>query len=94
MRFIDFSCVSRSQFVAWTFALLIAFTISLAVAAEPSAQSILDRSQVAMTPPIRYRICTDGVDLLVYQKILSDGSLAMRTEASCASRNYQSHAGR
>jgi hypothetical protein len=58
------------------------FAAAQQAATQPTAQEVLEKSQAAMAPPIRYRIRTNGVDMLVSQKMLSDGSLVSRTETS------------
>jgi hypothetical protein len=49
-------------------------------AQEPSAEEIKAKSQQAMSQPLRYTIVCNGVEMLVYQKALSDGSIAMLTD--------------
>ncbi len=49
-------------------------------AEEPSADEILKKSQEAMQPPIQYRIHSANGDLMVSQKKMPDGTIAIRTE--------------
>jgi hypothetical protein len=53
---------------------------SSADAAELTPDEILHRSKEAMKPPIRYRKISEGATTLVCQKVLSDGSAAIRIE--------------
>jgi hypothetical protein len=54
----------------------------VASANELTADEILQRSKDAMQPPIRYRTISQGGSTLVFQKMLSDGSMATRREQS------------
>lgn len=50
-------------------------------AQDLSAEEIIAKSQHAMGQPLRYTITSgDGVEMLVYQKALPDGSMAMLTD--------------
>lgn len=53
-----------------------------AVAAEPSAAEILAESKAAMTQPMQYHLLTSGVEAVVYQKKLPDGSMASLSDTS------------
>ena len=53
-----------------------------AVAAEPSAAEIVEASKAAMSQPLRYRVLAGGTEMVVYQKTLSDGSLAQLVDMS------------
>jgi hypothetical protein len=55
--------------------LLVGFTL-----AEETAQEIIDKSTAAMAAPIRFRLITNGVESVVYQKKMSNNVLAMRME--------------
>jgi hypothetical protein len=55
---------------------------SEASAAEPSAAEIMAASKAAMSQPLKYRIVASGVEMVVYQKTLPDGSVASLTDLS------------
>ena len=74
--------VGKALCVTLMMAIVCVADLSLAVAAQPSAQEILDKSQKAMGPPIQYRMRTGMIELMVYQKVQSNGSLACRTEST------------
>ncbi len=67
----------------WIVALLFVFAsrVECSLSAE-SAQEIADKSHDAMAPPFQYRIVTDGVESVVYQKQLSNDVLATRLETA------------
>ncbi len=54
---------------------------SQAADAPMSADDILEKSQKAMQPPIKYLIRTSGIDMHVSQKLMPDGSITSRTES-------------
>ncbi len=45
-----------------------------------SAGDILTRSNAAMTAPLKYRLITNGGEMVTYQKMLPDGSMASLSE--------------
>lgn len=51
-------------------------------AAEPSAAEIMAKSQAAMSQPLKFRQIAGDVEMVVYQKPLPDGSLAILMDMS------------
>ena len=74
---------SANMFCAALASALFAVTIfPQEVAAEPSAAEILVASKVAMSRPLKYRLISGGVETVVYQKMLPDGSMAILSDTS------------
>lgn len=67
--------VRRILGVLWLYGVLVGITL-----AEETAQEIIDKSAVAMAAPIQFRLMTNGVESVVYQKKMSNDVLAMRME--------------
>lgn len=57
-------------------------------AAQESAEDVLDKCMAVMGPPIQYRLQFRGLESLVQQKVLPDGSFASRIEFSAAKANF------
>ena len=73
--------VNRWLSISLAVALVCATSFSTpAWADEASADDILSQSQKAMQPPIQYRIHSSTGDMFVSQKIMPDGTIAIRTE--------------
>jgi hypothetical protein len=73
---------SRLYFlIAWAFFCQIQSPPNIA-AEEFTADEVLKRSREAMKPPIRYRSVSRGISTLVCQKVLANGTIATRLEAS------------
>jgi len=56
------------------------------MAAELTAQEILDKSKAAMAPPIQYRMKCGGVESVVSTGRAADGTVATRSDAIIAGR--------
>lgn len=56
-------------------------------AAELTAEEIMARSETAMSQPLQYAsVLSDGTEMIVYQKILSNGSMARLTNFPATKR--------
>ena len=51
-------------------------------AGEPSAAEIMAASKAAMSKPLKFRIIMNGIEMVVYQKMLPDGSVASVADIS------------